>query len=77
MCPPTLDIAVGAPYEVNEDTNSTGAVYIYYGRKNWTAFEQQMPSKVHVHTCTVYIITCMYMYMYMYVHLHDFAFLLR
>ena len=40
-----LDIAVSAPYEASGD--GSGAVYIYYGQSNWTAFEEQTPSKVY------------------------------
>ena len=29
-----VDIAVGAPYEVNDDGGNMGAVYVYYGSAN-------------------------------------------
>lgn len=39
-----IDIAVSAPYEASGD--GSGAIYVYYGQSNWTAFEEQVPSKV-------------------------------
>ena len=40
----SLDFAVGAPYE--EDGDSTGVVYVYYGNSNLTLFSSQIPVKV-------------------------------
>ena len=40
----SLDFAVGAPYE--EDGDSTGVVYVYYGNSDLTLFENQTPVRV-------------------------------
>jgi integrin alpha 8 len=40
------DFAVGAPYERQAGGDSTGAVYIYYGNPDITAFREQTPDSV-------------------------------
>ena len=43
----SLDLAVGAPYELSSgSTSNTGAVYIYYGRDTKEEFNNQQPQRV-------------------------------
>ena len=53
MPQPPSDVAIGAPYACanpdpeNEcDEQNTGAVYIYYGRRNLSGFREQTPYEV-------------------------------
>ena len=44
LSPHPVDFAVGAPYE--EDGDSTGVVYVYYGNSDLTLFSSQTPVRV-------------------------------
>lgn len=49
---PSIDIAVGSPYEANSDNNS-GTVYIFYGKGSEDGLISRFPDQVSL--CFTYV----------------------